>query len=405
MTPDPTRPRLRQGLAAARDGNDSSFYYLMDKRRVTHRIVRLSVQELNWAQLFDGWNSFREIQQIAMQKAGQQLIEVDHFVQLAQKLDDAMLLESQRLHAYLTGPVREPSCIGCYDADPEKAKQQLAKVFTAPDGPGLPTGPRPKASSMRALLVPHMDFIRGNVTYGWGFRELFEQSAAKLFVIIGTSHYSPHRFTLTRQNFRTPLGLVETDQAYVDKIASHYGDAVFADRVCHFPEHSIELEVVMLQYLLEGHGPFRIVPLLVGSFHDAVQGGTKPDAADDITRMVEALQLAEAASNEEVCYIISGDLAHIGPKFEDPVPVHEEQLKHSRGQDDQLMKHAADTDMDNYFRVIAEEKDARRICGLPPTWTTLAAAKPSRGRLLHYQQFVHPEGFESVSFASMAFDK
>jgi hypothetical protein len=28
-----------------------------------------------------------------------------------------------------------------------------------------------------------------------------------------------------------------------------------------------------------------------------------------------------------------------------------------------------------------------------------------RGRLLGYKQFVHPEGFESVSFASMAFDR
>ena len=34
----------------------------------------------------------------------------------------------------------------------------------------------------------------------------------------------------------------------------------------------------------------------------------------------------------------------------------------------------------------------------------MEAARPSAGRVLHYQQFVHAKGFESVSFASMAFD-
>jgi len=161
----------------------------------------------------------------------------------------------------------------------------------------------------------------------------------------------------------------------------------------------------MLQFLYQNKRPFRIVPLLVGSFHDAVQAGQSPEVNADIRRMVEALRLAEQATPEEVCYIISGDLAHIGPKFQDPDPVHDAQLQHSQAQDERLLLHARGVDIDKYFRVVADEQDGRRICGLPPTWTTLAAAQPSRGRLLHYQQFVHPEGYESVSFASMAFDK
>ena len=52
---------------------------------------------------------------------------------------------------------------------------------------------------------------------------------------------------------------------------------------------------------------------------------------------------------------------------------------------------------------VAAEGDRRRICGLSPTWLTLAAARPKSGKVLHYQQFVHPEGFESVSFAAAAF--
>jgi AmmeMemoRadiSam system protein B len=248
-----------------------------------------------------------------------------------------------------------------------------------------------------------MDYARGGVTYGWGFKELVEQTDAKLFVIVATSHYSPARFTLTRMNFATPLGVVETDQAYVDRIVRGYGDGVFDDPFAHLPEHSVELEVLLLQYLLEDRGPFRIVPLLVGSFGDRVRDRADPGGAADVARMVAALRAAEAEAGEPVCYLVSGDLAHIGPKFGDPLPVHDEQLAASRRQDDEILARLSAADPDGYFGAIAAEGDERRICGLPPTWLTLAAARPRTGRVLHYNRYVHPAGHESVSFAAAAF--
>src|SRR5262249_55534760 len=161
----------------------------------------------------------------------------------------------------------------------------------------------------------HIDYQRGGQTFAWAFREIAEHTDASLFVIIGTSHYSPARFTLTRQDFKTPLGIAQTDQAYIDRLVAHYGDGLFADPLAHVPEHSIELEVVFLQYLYEGKRPFRIVPLLVGSFHDCIDmGGISPAKRLDVARMIEALRRAEAETAEKICYLISGDLAHIGPK-------------------------------------------------------------------------------------------
>ncbi len=70
-----------------------------------------------------------------------------------------------------------------------------------------------------------------------------------------------------------------------------------------------------------------------------------------------------------------------------------------------MPRRAAPPDAAAYFRIIAEEGDARRICGLPPTYTVLEALHPSRGDVLHYDQYIHPNGFESVSFASVVFYK
>ena len=83
----------------------------------------------------------------------------------------------------------------------------------------------------------------------------------------------------------------------------------------------------------------------------------------------------------------------------------DEPLAHSRRQDEAILNAAKGADPDAYFRVIADEDDERRICGLPPTWLTLAVAGASSGRMLHYDQYVDPHRSQSVSFASMAFDR
>jgi AmmeMemoRadiSam system protein B len=395
------RPKLRPGLAAEpADGR----VVIVDRLRIGN-VVEVTAIGFELIRRFDGERTLLQIRDELIKVTGGLAIPLDTISSLVSGLDEALFLDSPRFYDRIGGPVRKPSCLGCYDPDPVKMREQFTKLFTAPGGPGLPQTNAPKSphGKLRAALLPHMDFVRGNVTYGWGFKELIEQTDASLFVIVGTSHYSPYRFTLTRQNFETPLGVVATDQPFIDRLEAEYGEGLFEDPFAHFPEHSIELEVVLLQFLLEGKRPFRIVPLLTGSYHDCVEEKTNPADVPDIARMVTALRTVEAACAEPVCYLISGDLAHIGPKFGDERKAEGQWLDESRKQDDAIAQQIEAADPNAYFRTIAAESDARRICGLPPTWLTLSTIKPKVGKVLHYQQFVHPEGHESVSFAAAAF--
>jgi AmmeMemoRadiSam system protein B len=324
-------------------------------------------------------------------------------ITLADALEAGRFLDGPAFQSYLARPVRSSVCRGgVYPADPAAFRAAVARLFTAPGGPGSPAS-QPTRTDVRGVLVPHMDYARGNVTYGHAFKALVEGTDANLFVILATSHYSPARFSLTRMDFETPLGVVETDKRLVDRIAALYGPGVYDDPLAHFPEHSIELEVVALHALRENR-PFRIVPLLVGSFADCVRDGNDPSAVPDIARMVEVLRRVGAEAGEKVCYLVSGDLAHIGPKFGDPDPVAEPVLVESKRQDDAILRTIATADPAAYFRVVADEQDRRRICGCPPTWLALSVARPKVGRVLHYQQFIDPGGHESVSFAAAAFD-
>jgi AmmeMemoRadiSam system protein B len=378
-------------------------FVLFDQLRLSDLMIRVGPRELEWLELFNGQLSLRDIQAEVLRSTGD-LVPLTIFTRLVEQLDEGLFLEGERFRELANTQIRPPSCLGAYEEDPEALRRQLRELFTHSDGAGLPTEPRPDGK-LRAILAPHIDYGRGGASYTYAFKDLFERSKASLFVIIGTSHYSRHRFTLTRKHFRTPLGVVHTDQPYIDRLVAHYGDGLFDDELlAHLPEHSIELEVVFLQYLYEEKKDIRIVPLVVGSFEDCVASRESPLDRPDVRKMVEALQAVERETAEPICYVISGDLAHIGPKFGDPAPVEVELLAHSRTQDQAILAQAEKANTSGYFEAIRDEGDERRICGLPPTWLVLQAAKPRSGRLLHYEQYVHPKGHESVSFASMTFD-
>jgi MEMO1 family protein len=397
------KPQLRPHLAASPEDANRRRYIVHDLLRLNGASLRLSALEVTWLQLFDGQRTLREIQTEAIRQVSGQLVPLEVFTALASALDGALFLEGPRYRARVDDPVRQPSCIGAYEADPVALRLQIERLFTGPGGPGLP-GKTRSDGRLLALLAPHIDYARGGRTYAWGYKELAERTSASLFVVIGTSHYSGHRFTLTRKNFMTPLGVAMTDQTYIDGLVKHYGHGLFDDELrAHLPEHSIELEVVFLQYLFEGKKPFRIVPLVIGSFQDAVADGTSPTEQQDVRRMVEALRAMERETKEPICYLISGDMAHIGPKFGDHCPAAGSWLEESRSRDQAILRQAEAADPAGYFRVIAEEIDCRRICGLPPTYTVLEALRPGSGKVLHYDQYVHPRGNESVSFASVAF--
>jgi MEMO1 family protein len=404
----PERPRLRPTITGHIDPEDGDFVWLYDSARISRQTMRVRREAIPILSLFSGQNTILDMQLALMQSAGGRLFPSAILTSLAETLDQGLFLEGPRLEAryaeFLCSPIREPACVGSYAAEPDALRRQLHGLFVHEKGPGAPPSANGQSRRLRGALIPHIDFQRGGPTFAWGFKELVEHSEATVFVIIGTAHYSGKRFTLTRKDFRTPLGIAETDKRYVDRIAAIYGDKAFEDEVAHLPEHSIEFEVVFLQHCLSER-PFRIVPLLVGSFQDCVANETSPDEQADIYLMIQALKRAEADSGEKVCYISSGDLAHIGPKFGDAEPVSEPQLDHSRKQDHELLASLEAVDRHRFFRVVHAEQDERRICGFPPTYTLMSVLEPERGKLLHYDQYVEPRGFESVSFASLGFYK
>ncbi len=276
---------------------------------------------------FDGQSTLSEIQGQVLRQTGL-FLPLHDLEDLVRRLDAAMIIEGPTFNSFYRTyreSGRRPAALAgrSYAATVRALKAQLEQFFIDSHGSGR--GQRRPADATRTwssgVLSPHIDFGRGGPVYTWAYKKLVEDSMANTFVVLGVAHqYCRRRFALTLKDFETPLGVVPTDRSYVDRVAALAGRDLFDDELAHRTEHSIEFQVVFLQYVLGGRRDFTIVPILVGSFHDLLERGIDPIDDPEVSRFVQALDVAERACSKPVVYIGGIDLCHVGPEFGDPAP-------------------------------------------------------------------------------------
>ena len=181
----PERPRLRPYLELADDPRHPNQVYLVDRLGLAEPFP-LSPTEFAWLDWLDGAHALMDIH---AEVTRNQPAPIEQVQQWLTRLEHGLLLESPRFREVVHDPVRPPRCIGCYEGQPDALRRQIRRLFTHPQAAGLPRPGRPDGS-LRAVLVPHIDYARGGITYTQAFKEIVEKSDASLFVIIGTSHYS-----------------------------------------------------------------------------------------------------------------------------------------------------------------------------------------------------------------------
>ncbi len=359
---------------------------------------------------FDGQTTLGDIQARVLRETGQ-FLAMKQLEDLVRRLDEAMVLDGPAFakfyEQYRQSGLRPAALAGrSYAATLRSLRAQLEQFFVGHGGSGEPAhdGQAATRAGFRGILSPHIDFQRGGPVYTWSYRELVERTDARTFVILGVAHqYCRRRFVLTRKDFETPLGVVPTDRAYIDGLVDLAGRDLFDDELAHRTEHSIEFQVVFLQYLLGGRRDFTIVPILVGSFHDLMERGIDPIDDPDVRRFIDALRSVESGHDRKVAYIGGIDLCHVGPEFGDANPVDPPLQEQIRLFDGQMLDRAAAGDAEGWFKTAGAVGNRWRVCGLAATYTFLHAIGPARGKLLKYDQALDDRRTCCVSFASMAF--
>ena len=310
---------------------------------------------------------------------------LDLLEELLTALDEALMLENERtvnaraqtLAAYRSAPFRNPTLAGqAYPAQPHALRVALDNYLAgvSDDTPALP--------GATGLLSPHIDYMRGGPVYAQVWKRAAEfVKKADLVVMFGTDHYGSDPFTLTRQNYATPYGVLPTAQPVIDALTDAIGEEdAFAGELRHRGEHSLELVATWLHHMRDGE-PCEFVPILCGGFHRFIQNGAKP-ANDALVRDVLAA-LRTTTADRQVVVIASGDLAHVGPAFGGK-PLDIVSRARLRAADQDLLKAMCEGDAEGFFSLICQVRDRNNVCGVSPIYLTMSLLNATRGECTGY---------------------
>lgn len=171
-----------------------------------------------------------------------------------------------------------------YPADARKLSSMIARNIDAIDAvdPLVP----------KALIVPHAGYVYSGPVAATAYRHLAPlKKIIKRVVLIGPSHRVPFDGLAVSSAdwFETPMGLIPVDRHAESQIMGI--DGVHALEQAHAREHSLEVQLPFLQYLL---ADFKIVPIVAG--HASPQ--------------LVAKVLDELWGGPETLIVISSDLSH-----------------------------------------------------------------------------------------------
>lgn len=178
-------------------------------------------------------------------------------------------------------------------------------------------------------------------------------------------------------------------------------DGVTEEDYCHSVEHSIEFQVLFLQWL---YGPdIKVVPILCGAFSSVYFGG-KPEKQEGVERFLGELAEIAAARDSGLTWVLGIDMAHIGRRYGDPFEAHADEgyLAEVAVRDRIRNDRVTAGDADGFWDLVQQNRDDLRWCGSSPLYTFLKARPGLRGTVERYEQW-NIDDASVVSFAGISF--
>ena len=360
---------------------------------------------------FDGRTTVEEIIDTIKRNYGMQ-IDMGEFLNLIEQLDAAYLLDNENYSmkvqkiedAFNKSEIRQPHLSNLsYPGNKEQLETMLDNFYKEAEG----NISNAANGELKGIISPHIDFNRGGISYARAYRELINQADADTYIIFGTTHYASNNnpFIFTKKSFSTPLGIVETDVEFIDKMEAECNWNLYEGEIFHRNEHSIEFQVVFLQHILNEKKPFSIVPVLCNSFHEFIKSGDSPSNDERINRFHNSLKRIINNYPRSVFIIAGVDMAHVGPKFGDTQPVNLDKKIWIEQRDKESLHYTEKIDAEGFYRSVADEKDRRKICGLSSIYSLLNVIDASYGKVLDYDMAIETDTGSIVTFASAAFYK
>ncbi len=256
--------------------------------------------------------------------------------------------------------IRQPAVAGYfYPRQPGELRAELECAFLSPLGPGaVPRVPEQGARRVFGIVVPHAGYPYSAQCAAWAYAEMARDGRPDAVVILGLTHRglgAPLALS-PAAGWQTPLGILPVDAALGARLRA-VDNAVTPDARAHALEHSVEVQLPLLQFLF---GEVPIVPISIGMA-----------TTHAVLRLGEAL--AALAREHDLLIIASTDFSHYVP--------------HDVAERLDQLALAAITAVDPERLITEVREHAISMCGVLPVTAMLAAARASgvrEGTLLHH---------------------
>lgn len=401
-----SHPRLRPVEAFPVEQDGEQMALVQDPAGLAEGPIIISPAGLFILSLFDGRRDLAAIQQGFADQFGQPL-PLARLEQMIQQLDVARYIDSPRFAAYYAeqvqafadAPVRRSGDPESFGAGPDGLSRLIDRMLG-----GATVNPRPTPGPrLVGLIAPHLDYPRGTPCYQRAYETLAEAGPIDRVVILGTNHFGQAASVVaTGKDFATPLGTTKTDRVFLDRLQKRCGVDLCRQQYDHQHEHSIELQVLILQHL---YGPlnFEIVPVLCPD--PCGPTGTAPFDGQGIDLRVFAGALRETLVDDDLrTVVIAGaDLSHVGPRFGDQRELADGFLTEVERKDREVIDALAACGCDRFVEMLTARDNDTRICSAGCIFAVAQTLHEARAEVLGYHQAVDADNGTGVTCAAMAF--
>lgn len=414
MPDEITHPRLRYVEVFPVDQGGQTFFYMRDPLEIAASPLIMSAADFYIITMFDGSNTIPDIKIKFARKFGGILLTDEQLNRIIDVLDANYYLDTPKfrrhyqkiIDEFKASAIRKSWHAGLsYEKDADLLTKQIESFYLHPEGAGLSNSKIKKGSDKRklkAIMAPHIDLRAGGACYTHAYSHLKEEGEADLYIILGVAHFGGNDFFVaTAKNFETPFGIVETDREFLERWRQNSGKDLTEEEWMHRTEHSVEFQLPFMQHALKH--PFKILPVLCGSIQPYIENGSKPEDIPEIAALVEGLKKTLREYQKRVVFVLSVDLAHIGPKFGDAEGITETKARAIKEADYKMFDTVCRLDSGQYYELMKNDLIPRRVDACTAIYTLLSIMERGEGKTVGYGQNIQPDTQSLVSYGSMVF--
>jgi len=278
-----------------------------------------------------------------------------------------------------------------YDANEIDLRQTIEKCFTDYRGPGEIPKIKSTNKKIKGIIVPHAGFIFSGSIAAHSYKFLAEHGFADSFIILGPNHTGMGSGVsiMTEGEWMTPFGTTKINEKIAKQLRR---DIIDMDENAHKYEHSIEVQLPFLQFLV-GNKNFDFVPICM-----AMQDiKTSQEVGNILANIIKD-------SDENIVIIASTDFTHAGFNYNSMPPEGVRVDKYAEKQDKLAIEKILKLDSKGLIDTV--EKNNITMCGYGPVASLITAAKKlgsNKAELLKYGTSYEVQPSSScVGYAALA---